>query len=138
MAFTPAEVAQVKAYLGYPPLVSMRLMDHGMIQSGATEHLFLVEANLQKVPPEAEYLVRQQLARIACVEQQVLASYGQQSVASVGGVTFNGLTAILAGNFAYTLETDKLADLLHTPKAPTSLLHNRIGGSGEGAVTEPC
>jgi len=137
MPFTPEEREQIKAYLGYPTLARAELLDHGMLPAGGTEMLFVVEANIEKVPPAAEPLVRAQMARIACVVQQQVQSYGAQIVGSAGGVTFNGMAAIMATSYAYTLETDKLADLIHTPKAPTSSLHNRIGGTGAGAVIEP-
>ena len=137
MAFTPEDREQIKAYLGYPTLTQAQLLDHGILPAGGTEMLFIIEANLEKVPPAAEPLVRAQMARIACVVQQIQQSYGSQIVGSAGGVTFNGMAAIISTNYAYTLETDKLSDLLHAPIAPTSSLHARIGGSGVGAVIEP-
>lgn len=137
MAFTPAEVAQIKGYLGYPTLVRAELLDHGIIGTGGTEMLFVLEVNLQNVQESAEALVRVQMARIECIVKQQQQHYAMQSVGSAGGVTFNGLEGIVAMNAAYTIETDRLADLLHTPKATTSLLHQRIGGTGVGAVIEP-
>lgn len=137
MAFTPAEVAQIKGYLGYPTLVRAELLDHGIIGTGGTEMLFVLEVNLQQVEEAAEALVRVQMARIACIVQQQQQHYAMQAVGSAGGVTFNGLEGIVSMNMAYNLETDRLADLLHVPKASTSLLHQRIGGSGVGAVIEP-
>lgn len=138
MAFTPAEVAQIKSYLGYPTLARSELMDHGLLVTGGTEHMYIIEANLQQVQETAEPLVREQMKRIACIVAQQQTSYGMQQVASAGGVSFNGVSGMVALNLAYNQETDRLADLLHTPKAPTSLLHQRIGGSGHGAVHEPC
>ncbi len=140
MAFTPAEVARIKKYLGYPVVTKAQLLDHGIYPNAGrgTAHLFVVEYNLERVAPEAEDLVREQMERIACAEGQQQASYNMQLVGSAGGVTFNGVAGTLGTNLAYVQETDKLADLLNTPKAPTSLLHQRIGGSGRGAVDEPC
>lgn len=138
MAFTPAEVAQIKAYLGYPTLARSELLDNGLLVTGGTEHMYIIEANIQQVQEAGEPLVREQMKRIACIVQQQQASYTMQQVSSAGGVSFNGSAGILALSLAYNLETDRLADLVHTPKAPTSLLHQRIGGSGQGAVIEPC
>lgn len=137
MAFTPAEVAQIKGYLGYPTLARAELLDHGIIGTGGTEMLFVLEVNLQQVSEGAEALVRVQMARIECILKQQQTHYAMQAVGSAGGVTFNGIDGIVSMNLAYTLETDRLADLLHVPKAATSLLHQRIGGTGAGAVQEP-
>jgi hypothetical protein len=137
VAFTPAEIGQIKGYLGYPTLVRAELLDHGIIGTGGTEMLFVLEANLENVQESAEALVRVQMGRIACIVQQQQTHYAMQAVGSAGGVTFNGIEGIVSMNLAYTLETDRLADLLHVPKAATSLLHRRIGGTGEGAVIEP-
>lgn len=137
MAFTPAEVAQIKGYLGYPTLVRAELLDHGIIGTGGTETLFVLEVNIQLLQDGAEALVRVQMARIECIVKQQQQHYAMQAVGSAGGVTFNGLEGILSMNVAYNLETDRLADLLNVPKHSTSLLHQRIGGSGAGAVIEP-
>lgn len=140
MAFTPAEVAQIKAYLGYPVVGRVQLLDHGMLpaEGRPTAGMVVLDYNIERVSPEAEPIIRAQMARIACVVGQVAQSYGMQQVTAAGGVTFAGLAGIMNTNTAYVLETDKLADLLNTPKCQTSLLHERLGGSGRGAVNEPC
>jgi hypothetical protein len=137
VAFTPATRARIKQHLGYPSLTGVELLNHGMLPFGATELLYSVEGQLDRVQEAAEFLVLKQLERIDCVEKQILESYGNQVIGSVGGVVFNGLASIVATNHAYVLETDKLADMLGVQKNPASALHRRIGGTGEGSVIEP-
>lgn len=138
MAFTPAEKAKIKMYLGYPTLRRGELFPYGNIGSGGTEFAMVADYNLEQVEPEAEVLVRQVLERIDCIVNKLMPEgYDSQIIKRTGDVEFAGLQAMLAHNIAYAQETARLADLLHIPKSDTSELHARLG-SGVGAVTECC
>jgi hypothetical protein len=138
VAFTPAEVAQIKAYLGYPTLARSELLDNGLLVTGGTEHMYIIEANIQQVQEAAEPLVREQMKRIACIVQQQQASYTMQQVSSAGGVSFNWIRRHPRLEPRLQPRDRPSRRSRPHPKAPTSLLHQRIGGSGQGAVIEPC
>ncbi len=138
MAFTPEERARVRRYLGYPVLSGGELIDRAVLPAGITTVSFVLEEALDRVLPEAEYMVREQMQRIACIEQLQQQSYQTQLVVAAGRVEFAGGAAISNLSAAYVLETAKLADLINAPKFPLSELHDRIGGTGEGCVDEPC
>lgn len=70
MAFTPDEQARIRRFLSYPSWVSLA----SSIQLGypaASQPLFLVDDAFRRLTPEAENLVRGDLAECECCEKQL-------------------------------------------------------------------
>lgn len=134
MALTPEQKAKVHKYLGYPVLNAADLIRDGI--GGGDEVQFALGYNLTQLQPAGEAMVLAQIARLECIEALQMKAYQGQLVTMAGGVQMAGPQAIAALDMAYMKETDKLADLLHIPKFKHSNIH--WGGSGMGAVSEPC
>lgn len=134
MALTPEQKVKVHKYLGYPVLDAADMIRDGV--GGGDEVQFALEYNLNQLKPAGEAMVLDQLARLACIEALQMQAYKGQLVEMAGGVKMSGLNAITSLKAAYTAETDKLSDLLHIPYFKHSTVH--WGGTGMGAVSEPC
>jgi hypothetical protein len=138
MPFTPEERARIYQYLGYPLISAGEVLTGYTVPSGTSAAQFVVEEAIDRVKPEAEFIIREQLAAIACIVQQTTAQNGMQGITAVRGVQFSGIQGILNMNMVYVQATAHLSDLLHAPKYPLSELHARLGSTGQGCVDEPC
>ena len=131
MAFTAREKARIKHFLSYPDWVSLAQA----IQLGypaASQPLFLVEDAFQRMTPDAEETIRQDLCECEDTERQISEARGRMKATQIGNLKTNPReTRQLRGELQYW--AIRLADDLGVVSDPFSqAFHQGLVGAGGG------
>lgn len=87
MSFTAEEKVKLRHHMGYLNVSQVSTFQLGV--PAAVETQFLIETAMNKVLPEAEGIVRQQMARLDCIEQQMVCDLELLAVKQIESIQIN-------------------------------------------------
>lgn len=136
MALTDVEKQKVRRYMGYLGTENAGTIALGIPQ--ASQPLFVVESQMNRLLPEAEPILREYIEELECIDKQIKTARGRRiKVARVGDVYLRGGEELDLLYEEYDMWVARLSDLLAAPVNPFSEVHRRISGGGGITVNVP-
>lgn len=129
MALSDEEKQKVRRYMGYLGTSNAGTIALGIPQ--ASQPLFIVESQMNRLLPEAEPHLREYLSELECIDKQIKEARARRlKFAAVDDIKFRGGEEMDLLYEEYDLWVARLSDLLAAPINPFSEVHRRINGSG--------
>lgn len=136
MALNDEEKQKVRRYMGYLGTENAGTIALGIPQ--ASQPLFIVESQMNRLLPDAEPILREYLTELECIDSQIKQARTRRlKIARAGDVHFRGGEEMDLLYEEYDMWAARLSDLLAAPINPFSEVHKRISGGGGITVNVP-